>query len=254
MRSATELRQRWLETIPRVMARTRMYARDGREMETVGRTLLENLCFVDERDDDFAAVGGMFAGRYGEFGVHGPFAAMFGRDRGCVEEVASVYAEQFHRLGYLEVGRVLGESAWNALIGEVRGRFGERDMRRDEVEAAFGAPGLVVGGRVLCYVSAAGEWAFFDCWDEPVQRYVPGRGTYESVSEGAPLVRSVRVPADDVEGGLVLTLYGKVLRWGTGWWIHHPGADAAEESLAIAAQLRAVEAADPSSGLGRGLA
>ncbi|GIH96787.1 hypothetical protein ACFFMN_14855 [Planobispora siamensis] len=75
MRSATELRR--LETVSSVMARTGMYARDGREMETVGRMLLEDLCFVDGRDDHFATVSGMLADRYGEFGVHGPFAAVF---------------------------------------------------------------------------------------------------------------------------------------------------------------------------------
>jgi hypothetical protein len=226
-----------------------MYARDGREMETVGWTFLENLCFVDERDDDLAAVRRRFAGRYGKLGVHGPFAAVFGRARSCTAEVASVYAEQFHRLGYLEVGRELDESEWIALIDEVRNRVEERDVRRDEVEATFGAPSLIVGRRVLCYVSGAGEWAFFDCWDESTMRYQAGKGAYEPVHESVPLVRSVRVPADDFESGLVLTLYGKVLRWGPGWWIQHPGANTSEESLAIAAQLRAVEAADPSSGL-----
>lgn len=51
---------------------------------------------------------------------------------------------------------------------------------------------------------------------------VAGAGTYESLAEVDPLVRSIRIPAADFESGLVLTLYGKVLRWGAGWWIHQP--------------------------------
>ncbi|MBG0831226.1 hypothetical protein HS041_26080 [Planomonospora sp. ID67723] len=77
---------------------------------------------------------------------------------------------------------------------------------------------------------------------------MPGKGNYESISDGAPLVRLVRLPADDFDSGLVPSLYGKVLRWGPGWWIRHPGANGSAETLAIAAQLRAVEA-DPGSGL-----
>ncbi|MFI7699986.1 hypothetical protein [Nonomuraea sp. NPDC049480] len=214
MRSAIELRTRWLETIPLVIVRAGMYARDGREMETVGRTLLENLCFIDEREDDFAAIDRMFADRYGKHGVHGPFAAMFGADRRCVEEVASVYAEHFHRLGYLQVAHELDEGRWAGLLGTVRNRFEGQDVRRSEVQAAFGPPGLVVGKRILCYVSTTGDWAFFDCWDEPTRRYVAGAGTYESLAEVDPLVCSIRIPAADFESGLVLTLYGKVLRWG----------------------------------------
>ncbi|GIH96788.1 hypothetical protein ACFFMN_14860 [Planobispora siamensis] len=135
-------------------------------------------------------------------------------------EVASVHAEQFHRPGYLQVGREFDESGWNALLDAVRDRVEEQDVRRDEVEAISGVPSPVVDRRVLCHVCAAGECAFVDCWDEPALRCVPGKGNCEPVFDGAPLVRSVRVPADDFGSGLVLSLYGKVLRWGPGWWIH----------------------------------
>ncbi|MFB4293806.1 hypothetical protein ACBI99_39670 [Nonomuraea sp. ATR24] len=212
MRPATELRQRWLETVPSMMKRAGMYASDGPQMETVARMFLENLCFLDERDEDFAAIRQTLGDRYGACGVPGAFAQVFGSGSRCVEEVASVYAEQFHRLGYLEVGGTLGESEWAALIDEARTWSGQRDVRRDEVEAAFGPPGLVVGLRVLCYVSTAGEWAFFDCWEETVRRYAPGKGCCEPVPGDGPLVRSVRVPAPDFRSGLVLTLFGA--------WVH----------------------------------
>ncbi|GAA4082576.1 hypothetical protein [Nonomuraea soli] len=232
MRSAIELRERWLETVPLILVRAGMYACDGREMETVSRTLLENLCFVDEREDECAAVSRMLGARYGKYGVQGPFAAMFGAGSRCVEEVASVYAEQFHRLGFLQVTRRLDAGPWADLLGMVQNRWAGRDLRLSEIQGSFGTPGLIVGKRILCYVSAKGDWAFFDCWDDPPKRYVAGEGTYESLGEDDPLVRSIRIPAADFESGLVLTLYGKVLRWGTGWWIHQPSTDDPSTELA----------------------
>src|SRR5262245_48312680 len=71
MRSATVLRQRWLQELPRVMARPGRWARDGREMQTVASTLLRELCFVDERDGDYDEVCTVLAG-FGKLGVHAP--------------------------------------------------------------------------------------------------------------------------------------------------------------------------------------
>jgi hypothetical protein len=73
-----------------------------------------------------------------------------------------------------------------------------------------------------------------------------GKGSFEVNVDDDPLVREFRLPVKDFESGLHLTLYGRVLRWGPGWWIHHPDRDASPESPAIAAQLRQIEADDPS--------
>ncbi len=198
----------------------------GREMETVARTLLGNLCFLDERDQEYEDVREELR-RYGQVGVQGPFDARFGTEHSCVDEVASVFAERFHRLGYLTVDRTLEAPEWGELIGQVRDRFDGRDVRRGEVEAAYGRPSLVIGKRVLCYASAGSDgWVFFDCFAESQAAYVPGVGRYEYSADEDPLVRDVRIPAGDFESGLILTLYGKVLRWGPGWWIHHPQAGA----------------------------
>ncbi|WP_141548072.1 hypothetical protein, partial [Nocardia farcinica] len=67
---------------------------------------------------------------------------------------------------------------------------------------------------------------FFDCWDEPAPRYVPGAGRFDSGSDPDPLVRDIRVPAPGFEEGLVSTVYGRVLRWGPSWWIDHPSDQA----------------------------
>jgi hypothetical protein len=71
VRSAEELRQRWLDSIPLIMKRAGMYARDGREMEAVAGQLLRDLCFLDERDGDYEQAQDRLRG-YGQLGVHGP--------------------------------------------------------------------------------------------------------------------------------------------------------------------------------------
>lgn len=250
MRSATELRQRWLEELPRVMARPGMWARDGREMETVASTLLRELCFVDERDGDYDEVRTVPAG-FGKLGVHGPFAALFGNEPSCAAEVASVFAEQFHRLGYLAVDRLLDPTEWTGVLTGLHERFADRDVCRSEVVAEFGPPSLMIDQRVLCYApdDPTAGWVVVDCFDQPRTEYEPGAGRYRWRRDDDPLVRDVRRPAEDFERGLILTLFGNVLRWGPGWWVRHPGDGASEQTLAIAAQLRDIEARDPSQSL-----
>ncbi|GAB3841286.1 hypothetical protein GCM10027610_050390 [Dactylosporangium cerinum] len=76
---------------------------------------------------------------------------------------------------------------------------------------------------MLCYAPAdMSGWVFIDCFAEHHEEYVPGAGRYEWRRDGDPLVRAVRRPAGDFESGLTLTIYGKVLRWGPGWWLNHP--------------------------------
>lgn len=52
MRSADDVRRRWLSQIPCMMARTGMYATTGSEMELLADGLLADLCFLDGRDAD----------------------------------------------------------------------------------------------------------------------------------------------------------------------------------------------------------
>jgi hypothetical protein len=156
VRSAEELRARWLDYIAQTMKRTAMYAATGGEMQLLARQLLMDLCFLDDR-------------------------------------------------------------------------------------------------RVLCYVpsdSAAG-WLFIDCHAEHVPRFDVGCGRYTAVDGSELLVRSVRLSGQDFESGLILTLYGKTLRWGTGWWIDHAGQDQPADKDAIASQLREIRDADPSQSLRR---
>jgi hypothetical protein len=170
----------------------------------------------------------------------------------CQAEVASVYAEVFHRLGYLAVDHSIGDLRWRELAGSVRDWFEDRDVRRSQARQLLGPPSLVVGRAVLCYAASdpAAGWLFVDCHTEQVRSYEAGRGRYRVDTDADPLVRSLRWSGQKFEAGLVLTLYGKVLRWGPGWWIDHPTASHSPQQQAIARQLRHLNATDPSQALG----
>ena len=68
---------------------------------------------------------------------------------------------------------------------------------------------------MLCYApdDPAAGWLFVDSPVVPVRLYQAGEGSYTIGDETDPLVRSLRLSSQPFEGGLILTLYGKVLRW-----------------------------------------
>lgn len=213
---------RWLELIPAIMERVGMYATTGREMQIVADRLLADLCFLDGRESDWEQVRRELSS-YGKLGVAGPFEALFGSPR-CQAEVASVYAEVFHRFGYLDVDNPVSQSQWKELIGGLQDRFEDRDVRRSEAEHMLGPPSIVVDRTVLCYTAMdpAAGWLFVDCHAERVRRYDAGHGRYAVDRDADLLVRSVRPPGLGFEARLILTLYGKTLRWGPGWWVDPP--------------------------------
>ena len=163
-----------------------------------------------------------------------------------------MFAEVFHRLGYLPVCNLVSAGRWQEVTAGLRGWFGDRDVTQDEARGLLGEPSLLVDRRVLCYAPSdpAAGWLLIDCHAEQVRRYDVGRGTYTAGSSEL-LVRSVRRPGRGFESGLILTLYGKTLRWGPGWWIDHAGQDQPADQAAIAAQLREIRDADPSQSLRR---
>ena len=224
-----------------------MYASTGQEMQLLATRLLDDLCFLDDRDAD-CEMAEQRVHSYGKLGVAGAFEAMFGRP-GCQAEVAGVYAEIFHRLGYLTVDHTIGHSGWSELTGGLRDRFEDRDVRRSEAQTLLGSPSLIIDhGTVLCYAAndPAVGWLFVDSPAVHVRRYEAGHGRYTADKDTDPLVRSLRMSSQPFEDGLILTLYGKVLRWGPGWWIDHPSASQTPEQQAIARQLRQIRDADPS--------
>ena len=225
-----------------------MYATGGRGLEAAASSLLWDLCFIDEREADFEAAQEA-RHLYGKLGVAGAFNALLGPDCPYIAEIASVFAKDFHRLGYLEVEPRLDAGAWKSLIEGLRESHEQSDCRRSEAVAKYGPADLVVDRRVLCYVSPAGEgdWVFFDFWEGPTATYVPGEGRLARTWNDDPLLRSIRIPADTFEGGLILTLWGKFVRWGESWWLDHPSESPPPGwDPDILEQLRGIHAADPS--------
>lgn len=251
VRSASELHQRWLDRLTAMITRTGMWTTgNGSALDVQLGMLLDDLCYLDECTTEPSLLRDVRS-RYGKVGVVGPFVAMFGKDGRYLAEVASVWAEQAYRLGYLSVDRLLdADEADRFTPDNLRQRFDGKDVRRSEVEAEYGSPSLVADKRTLCYAPADGAgWVFVDCYTEPNPgRYVPGTGSYKCERDDDPLVRSVRHPAATFESGLILTLYGKVLRWGPGWWLEHP-TGLSDDQRAIAMQLHDIETADPSQSL-----
>ena len=121
----------------------------------------------------------------------------------------------------------------------------ETTCLRSEVEAEIGPPSCAVGDMVWCYAPATSSegWVFFDFARERVLQYKAGKGRYQDLEwKSDPLLRNVRVPAPDFDSGLVLTLYGKVCRWGTGWWIVQAEQGRPNAPDGIAGQFRDVAA------------
>ncbi len=229
-----------------------MYASTGVEMESRADDLLRNLCYADDRDPDYQAAREDLLSRYGKLGVTGPFTAMFDRER-CQAEVASVYAEVFSRLGYLKVEHIPSPAQWAELTASLGELLDGKDMRLSEAERNLGPAPLTVDRRILCYPSPhpSDGWIFIDGHEQHAPVYDPAVGRYVGPDDHDPLVRSARRSAGGFEDGLVLTRYGKMLRWGQGWWIDHPDPAWSADTLMIAAQLRELQGADPSQQPGR---
>jgi hypothetical protein len=192
-----------------------MFATTGGEMELLADGLLQDLCFLDDRDSEYGQARDDLLKHYGSVGVVGPFVAMFSQFR-CQAEVASIYAELFCRLGYFVVDCVVSLSRWAELTTDLLSQFDGRDLLRSEAEELLGAPSLVVDRRVLCYASprSLDGWVFVDCYQASARKYVPGLARFEVTSDADPPVRSVRRSTGRLKDGLILTQLGQQLRLG----------------------------------------
>lgn len=225
-----------------------MYGASGFDFDHSLTTLLSDLRFLDGLDDTTGrrAVLDFF----GKRGVVGPFENNFGPGQ-YVDEIASVHAEAFHRAGYLRLGRTLSSGRYQALIESARDQFEDLDFRRSDVETLLGEPSFIVGLDVISYAPADGPggWVHFD-FDRTVQsssHYDFGHGRFVVTDKKVdPILRDVRIPAANWEDGLVLTLFGKVKRWGPSWWIDRPSRRLSADQAEIAGMLRQIRDQDPS--------
>jgi hypothetical protein len=195
-----------------------MYCTNAREAALLLDQFLQDLTFIDGREKERVVVEDELQ-IYGSLGVGGAFERAFGdRVNYCIE-VVSIYAEHFWRLGYLQVGRLLENAEWSALAVGLADRVEERDLRRSEVESAYGRPSVDLDGHVWCFACEDfGErWIYFDFHCQDASRYLEGLGRYEVTRDPDPLLRAVRSYTAQPE--MILSLYGKVLNAGPGWWI-----------------------------------
>jgi hypothetical protein len=254
VRSITEVRQAKLDELSHLIQRPELWALDGRSIQTLIQGAIEDLCFIDEREAEYSAKCEVLY-RYGKLGVAGAFQAVFGETCNYTAEVASVFAEMASSLEYLKPVRQLSSSEWDALTSTIRDTFEEVDLRRSAVLEAVGEPSFDIGQRVLCYAGpSVGDWVAFDCWEETTSKYIVQDGHFQQgffgQREEDPLLRCVRIPADSFNESLIMTIYGKVLRWGPGWWINTEPARETGTPASIREQLQDIDKGDPSQSLG----
>jgi hypothetical protein len=254
VRSIKEVRQAKLNELSHMIQRPELWAFDGRSIQTLIHGAIRDLCFIDEREAEYSAKGEVLY-RYGKLGVAGAFQAVFGETCNYTAEVASVFAEIACALSYLQPARRLSAVEWSSLIASIHDKFEEVDIRRSAVLEQIGEPSFDVGNRVLCYAGpSTGDWVAFDCWEETTSKYVVEDGHlnhgFFAQHEEDPLLRCVRIPADSFNESLVMTIYGKVLRWGPGWWLDTDPARNTETPDGIREQLQDIDNDDPSQSLG----
>jgi hypothetical protein len=254
VRSINEIRQAKLDELKHMVRRPDMWAGDGRSAQTLIQGAIGDLCFIDEREAEYSAKCDVLY-RYGKLGVAGAFRAVFGETCNYTAEVASVFTEIACSLSYLEPARRLSAVEWQSLIASIHDKFEEVDVRRSVVLEQIGEPSFDVGTRVLCYAGPSnGDWVAFDCWEETASKYIVEDGYLKhgffAQREEDPLLRCVRIPADSFNESLVMTIYGKVLRWGPGWWLDTEPACDTEIPDGIREQLQDIDKGDPSQSLG----
>jgi hypothetical protein len=262
MRTSQEFRDRQLKRLVAMLATPELFSICGRDHEGALRAMIQDLSFLDEREDESQSWLDGLLYYHGKCGIEGAFSAVFGVEETqlgaylrCLflEEVGSVYARVLLSLGYLKLGRRLTEPEWTALCEAVP-EYDSVDCRRSDIVSQFGEPSLTIGRRVLCYVadSSDGSWVYFDCFENPAPAAyaIDKRGLVGGGWVKDPLLRDIRVPAAHFADSFVLTAWGKLIRWGPGWWIDHPRPDSDAKTAAIAAQLRGIAESDPSQSLG----
>lgn len=173
MRTAEEIRDGLLEEARMAVSKAPMFATNGRALETLVSTLMGFVAYAEGREN--TGLGDRLR-RYGKEGITGPFHALFGRDERLVNEVGAVMAQQLHRLGYLEVDRLLDPVRFHQIRAEIRDRFDEVDLFASEITADLGEPSFQIKDDVWAYGSRDIEagWIFLSFRPDPEPTYKTG--------------------------------------------------------------------------------
>lgn len=245
------LRAKKVDDVSRALGRPGMFAVCGQDLQFLVMSWLDDLCFIDERVGELERVAAVH-GRYGKLGINGAFANIFGDGR-YHDEVSSVLAQTATRLGYLDLpGPRVAPADWDALQRSLRDQFEDRDATREAVLSGLPEPSFTVG-RVASFAptDTSSSWVHLDFASERTSTYDHVTGKVVART-GEALLRDIRLPTEHFLDGLILTNYGRHLRWGPGSWIDQsPHRDSTPQQHAIAEKLRSIRAVDPSQVLRR---
>lgn len=166
MRTTEEFRELQIDRLRRALQRPGFFCGSGQSMDLFYSMILSDLCWLDERESDFAAVAReLLRGSLGVYGQyfyqHLSIPNQFGN------EIASTYAQAAYRLGYYKPERVLAEDEFEELKGNIDQKFLSTDHSESEIVSRFGKPTHdVLGGEttVHCYgcCDRNTNWIYFD--------------------------------------------------------------------------------------------
>jgi len=209
MKTIEEFRAHKLHLLQQMLQRPGMFMAH----EEVLWFWLNDMLFVDNRPDAWEIERDRLRaqGRYRSTGVQGGFQNLEARTRKReptepaypffrhTDEVMSVFAEVFWRLGYLTLNRQLTAEEWQSLNASLNS-FRTGDFRQADVVRIAGDPSLIVASKIICYAGpdCKKPWCFFDFERLPYQH--PDRNN--------PFLRHVRFQGRS-EPEMIVTEYGK---------------------------------------------
>jgi hypothetical protein len=165
MRTIHQYRQGLIESLRAAFALPTMFAPVDQCAEILLMELLSSLCWIDERDSDWAQARAQFL--WGQRYVLGQFETQQLGASDYLCEVTSTYANVAHWLGYFEPSRVLQEVKLEQLKQDLDETFFSRTWTNSEIRERFGEPSHEVRSpktKVVCFASQNKRepWIFFD--------------------------------------------------------------------------------------------
>src|SRR5438477_6723626 len=121
MRTIEEFRARHLETLRGALERPAMYGGDATGTSLLLRTILFDLCYIDEREAAWDDTAKYMSGNRGVVG-HFEYQVKQCRFPSFTNEVASTYAEVAYHLGYFMPSRLLTADELSAVRKAVEWR------------------------------------------------------------------------------------------------------------------------------------